>query len=122
MARGIAPRDDAVVSHYSGNDVGKRTVFRLPILRGRNQPAREKRRDTEVVLRRVHEELRVARSSQTLVTLRTIGRNFEIIAFLSPNDVVKKLIQIGVRRREISGARHRGVNHNAFDAFDLVAR
>src|SRR5579862_1135430 len=94
---------------YIRNDVWNRAVILLiesQIL----QPLGIKSSGVEVERCCGSKNLRVARPSQTLVALRTIGRNIQEIAFLSPDNIVLELIEKGARGFEVSGLFHRRVN------------
>ena len=76
---------------YIGNDPRHGAIGMLV---GGNvrQPLREKPGDVHVERRRPREHLRVPGPAKSLVTLRTVGRNVEKVAALSPDDVLLQTI------------------------------
>ena len=91
--RGIAPSRGSATAHDVGNHMGKGSVGHLVILTG-GQPAGKERRHVKVIHSGGSKELGVTGPAHPLVTLRAVGRNFQVIALLAPNDVAVKLIQI----------------------------
>ena len=55
----------------------------------------EKGLDIEVIGGGRHEELRVAGPTHAFIPLRAIGRDFQIVAFLAPDNVVLELVDQG---------------------------
>src|SRR6185437_16285202 len=75
------------------------------------QPLGEEAIDVHVECGGGGENLRVARPAETLVALRTIGRDTEEVSLLRPYDVVLQLIEKTVRRHERPSPRQIRVDH-----------
>ena len=109
---GISPRGRAVgLVHFARRDIGETAVARLSVL-DIAHPFLEKRRNVAVERGGARENLRVAHPTQPLVTLRTIGRNRQKIAALSPVNVALQL----VHKRRRTGKRTGLTNVRTDDA------
>ena len=77
------------------------------------QPLREEAGHVHVEARGAREGLGIPGPAQPLVPLRAVGGHVEEVALLSPEDVVLELVQQRVRRGELPGHRHVGVDDDA---------
>ena len=98
------------------------TVFVLLLDRNVTEPLTEEVFHVEVDRGGTAEDLRVARPAETLVSLRTVGRDVEVVRLLTPDDVVVELIDLLVAADVSARALHVRVDRNRTEriGIDLV--
>ena len=95
-----------------GLDVGEGAFGRLAVV-DVDQPLGEEGGHVGVHRRRADEDLGVAHPAQTLVALRTIGGNADVVSALAPDDVRLELVDAGIGAGEFAGTGHIGAEHDA---------
>jgi hypothetical protein len=89
-----------------GRDIREAAIGILGIGVEVDQPLGEEACDIEIAGGGGDEELGIAGPAEALVALRAIGGDLEIIALLTPDDVVKELVDACVGAFEHAGAIH----------------
>ena len=82
-------------------------------------PLGKKALDIEVDSPRAAKHLRVARPAETLVPLRTVGGDVEIVALLPPNNIMIQLIDLLIAADKIAGARHVGMHRHGGERIEI---
>ena len=104
-ARRITPGGRRLLFIKMRNDPIDRTVLAL-LERHILHPLGEKALNIEVDSPRAAKHLRIARPAETLVPLRTVGGDVEIVTLLRPQNIVIELIDLLIAAHKIAGARH----------------
>ena len=107
-----ALRTQAVWNDYRHAAVGAEALLCGTV----RKPFAEELFNIEIVCTGAAEHLCVARPAETLVALRTVRRDVEIVASLTPENIVIKLIHFFVAAGKKAGAFHIGINGNGSKA------
>src|SRR5262249_26550232 len=119
---GITPRRSGISYEHTRRYVGERARRRLSIA-DILEPLRHERRYIAIECRRRREDLGVAHPAKSLVALRAVGWNTQIVSAHTPIDIVLELIHHLVRTFERAGCIKGGADDDTFDrAFIRLAR
>ena len=104
----------AVAAEWIGDDPGDGAAWML--VEGKvAEPLREEAGDIHVEARRPRKDLSIPGPPESLIALRTVGRDVEEVAALPPDNVPLQLVQQRVRRHERPGLGQVGVDHHTGD-------
>ena len=109
----IAPGGPTTARPQIRGNHRKGAVGVLRVFAQRDEMPAEEGLDVKVIGGRRHEEFRVTGPAHALIALRTVGGDFEIVAFLSPDDVAEKLVHQRTGTGEDPGLGHIGIHHDA---------